>query len=460
MRGKVTLVTVAIVIITLASAYSVSSSGKIVFENSVGFTGLRGEGPTGFSKLKEDLDFQGYTPTDSLELDARYEEITPQLLEKSKILVLINPIRPLSYEERNRIKEYVSGGGKLLLICDNPNAMAHANELSEDFDLKYLGRYIDDASLSVNRSNAKFYSAMPMEYTGDEEPGLYLRANTTSRTWDSYWEVGNKQPREEHLILIGLKHGKGRVAFLPDKDFLLNENYQNSSSLLWGVLNWLESGESLKLGKPSLEVSNKSLSLSTYYNLPNNFSIRLSNPGTVNESVRISVSSNIKEVLAFKNYSFEIEPSSKEDVIGVQNCTNNFTGARGELNVTSSTMYSNLTHHLPVEVSCREPEMSISVSSVSVSSRYNSSFHYRFFISNPTPAKERVDIDYGAPLSQVLSLDMRSFDLEPSSKQGVLLTVNCTTGVSHIHDYLNVTARAGGHSTGQLLPVEVSCNAD
>ena len=72
-----------IIIIGLFTSFNIalvssgSNTNTIVFDNSIGFFGLNNEEPTGFSELRNELELEGFSVSDSLELKANYEEITP-----------------------------------------------------------------------------------------------------------------------------------------------------------------------------------------------------------------------------------------------------------------------------------------------------------------------------------------------------------------------------------------------
>ena len=350
---KIAIACLLIVSFSFAVVSSAGSAKRVIFDNSVGFFGLDNEEATGFTELRNDLELMGYSVADSLELKAKYEEITPKLLKKAGILVLINPIRPLSYSEREEIRKYVQGGGRLLLICDDPAARENANDIARDFGVQFLGRYIALAEVSFNGSSAELHSAMPMRYEGDAEPEVGFKINTSARAWDSFWEIGEGLPEDEYYLLLGMWYGKGKVAFLSDKDFLLNYYYdENSSALMKAIVSWLEYNKPFKFKPemPRLSLSVKKLT----FNSPGTsyFRFFISNPTSLNETVSIASSDVLRLVVDLNKYSFELPPSSREDVLATAQCTENISYIFDYLNITASAQNLSTSYLLPVEVRC------------------------------------------------------------------------------------------------------------
>jgi len=359
MRSTLKIVIIGLLIVSFSFAV-VSSAGngkRVIFDNSVGFFGLDNDEATGFTELRNDLELMGYSVSDTLELKANYEEITPKLLRKAGILVLINPIRPLSYSERQEIRKYVAEGGKLLLICDDPAARENANDIARDYGVQFLGRYIDSTEISFNGNRTELHSAMPMKYDGEVEPEVGFKINTTARAWESFWEIGEELPAEEYYLFLGMWYGKGKVAFLSDKDFLLNYNYdENSSAVFKEIISWLEYGKPIKPEKPGVSISSDRISMSNYYGTTSFFRFFVSNPTSMNETVNIALPEIMRSIVNLDKYSFELPPSSMEDVLATARCPQNVSYIYDYLNITASAQNLSTSYLLPVEVRCYAAE--------------------------------------------------------------------------------------------------------
>lgn len=356
MRSALTIAGLIIVSFSLSLAV-VSSAGsgkRVIFDNSVGFFGLDNYEATGFTKLRNDLEVMGYTVTDSIEVKTKHGEITSDLLGKASIFVIINPIRTLSYSERQEIMEYVQRGGRLVLICDNPTAMENANDLARNFGVRFVGRYIASSELHFEGHSVKLYSLMPMKY--DEESGesaeVVFKVNATARTWKSFWEIGGELPPEEYYLVLGVNYGRGKAMFLSDKDFLLNCNYdENSSALVKAVFSWLESNKPFKPEKPSVSLSVKKLVFNNYSGT-SYLRFFISNPTSLNETVNITSSKTLSLAVHLNRQSFKLTPSSKIDVLAIAHCPQGVSYIFDYLNITASAQNISTSHLLPVEVRC------------------------------------------------------------------------------------------------------------
>lgn len=352
-RFRVMVIGLLIIFFSFAMVDSAGNTKRIIFDNSVGFFGLDNDEATGFTGLRDDLEAMGYSVSDSLRLKANYKAISPRLLKKAGILVLINPIRPLSYRERQGIKRYIRNGGRLLLICDDPAAVENANSIAREFGVIYLRRYIASMKLSFNGNLVELHSAMPMRYNGGVEPEISFRTNATARVWDSLWEIGDELPVEDYYLLIGVGYGKGRVAFFSDKDFMLNYYYgKNSSALVKAIVSWFEYKRPFILSpkKPKIRISVRKVGFDsprTSY-----FRFFISNPTSLSERVSIIPSDILRHVIELNSYSFELLPFSREDVLVMANCPYNITYIYDYLNITAISQNLSTSHLLPVEVKC------------------------------------------------------------------------------------------------------------
>lgn len=222
---------------------NVYASSAIVFDNSCGFFGLKEESSLGLSILREELEFRGYTVNDNLGMGAQIDAITQELLEKADILVIINPNRTFKKKEKDLIKRFIRSGKKLLLVCDYPHSARCMNELSREFEVEFLGNYYLGNCLTLNLDfgQVSLFSPVPLDL--HEKPDIFLHAEKIeAKWWPSRWEIPREPLREgDFTFFAGIEHGKGRVAFLGDKDIFLNENIRkgNNLSFVLNIFDWL-----------------------------------------------------------------------------------------------------------------------------------------------------------------------------------------------------------------------------
>jgi hypothetical protein len=330
-----------------------SNETTIVFESSVGFFGLENEGPLGFSKLKNELELEGFKVDDTLKLKANYEEIEPKVLKKSDVYVIINPVRHLSFFERERIRDHVTDGGSVLLINDDPKTLKNANELAGFFEVHFLGQRIDSASIRLGDSRGRIVSAMPMRYEGQTEPDIFFTSKSASQVWEHYWDVGNELIDDEYYLLLGFQFGSGKILFLSDKDFLINHNFNQGSMDIFGdILTWFESKGPLKQNEPDSRIIPRSVSLSSHHGTLSYFRFLISNPSNLNTTVIIDLPETLESLVELDKYHFDLDPLSKKDVLATVKCAEDVSYIYDFVNITTSVDGFSEEDLLPIEVRC------------------------------------------------------------------------------------------------------------
>jgi hypothetical protein len=267
------------IILILLGGYGYTSS-TVVFDNSCDFFGLEEESSVGLSILKEELEFKDYKVTDNVRMKLNADSVTDSLLRRANILVLINPGRSFSYEERKMISDWVEKGGKLFLISDNPDSAPNINSLARGFGAEFIGTYyLGEGStvslteeISGSEQNAVPYankgklpkssysnqiilfSPIPLEL--HEEPKILLVSpKIEAKDWTTQWEKPEETlAKDSFTIFAGLSYHEGKVAFLGDKDILLNENIRKKGNLQFvsSIFDWLTGEEKTAMIKDQI----------------------------------------------------------------------------------------------------------------------------------------------------------------------------------------------------------------
>jgi len=256
------------------------TSSTVVFDNSCGFFGLEEESSLGLSTLKEELEFKDYKVTDNVRMKLNADSVTDSLLRKANILVIINPDRSFLYEERKMIRDWVEKGGKLLLISDNPDSAPNINSLARGFGAEFIGTYYLGERLTVTFSEEisgswqntvpyankgilpkSFYSnqiilfsSIPLELQQEPEISL-VSPKIEAKDWTTQWERPKETVAKDNFtIFAGLSYHKGKVAFLGDKDILLNENIRKAGNLQFvlSIFDWLTWEEKMVMVKDQI----------------------------------------------------------------------------------------------------------------------------------------------------------------------------------------------------------------
>jgi len=252
----------------------------VVFDNSCGFFGLEEESSVGLSTLKEELEFKDYKITDNVRMKLNADSATGSLLRKANILVLINPVRSFSYEERKMIRDWVEKGGKLLLISDNPDSAPNINSLARGFGAEFIGTYYLGERLTVTFSEEIsgsqqntvpygnkvklpkssysnqmiLFSSIPLELQQESEISL-VSPKIEAKDWAAQWERPKETiAKDNFTIFAGLSYHEGKVAFLGDEDILLNKNIRKAGNLQFvlSIFDWLTWEEKMVMVKDQI----------------------------------------------------------------------------------------------------------------------------------------------------------------------------------------------------------------
>ena len=282
-------------IFLINSTYSM----KVVFDTSVGFFGLNNDSSVGFSILKEEMEKKGFNVDNNIKLGENAGRIEKTLLKKSNIFVIVNPNRNLSLDELTLLRDFVMNGKKLILICDKPESLKYINIVSEWFGAKFLPYYL---GRELQVKNVKFISPMPLCL--EMKPEISLKVNCTAKEWKSTWELPEKNICEdEFTIFAGMSYGKGKIAFLGDKDFLMNENITKNMEFVDNILDWLQQG------KPNDKIifSPETLEFLNGKNGSGICTIRIENIGEVTQHLIFKIPEYLKDIIILDTYDLYIQ---------------------------------------------------------------------------------------------------------------------------------------------------------
>ncbi len=313
---RILLIILGIVFYLASSTASPTTS--VVFDTSTGFFGIDSQSSVGMSTLRDELMLEGFDAADNVLMNIEADEITDRLLKRSNVLVLVNPNREFSEKEKDLVKNFVENGGKLLLVSDTPESAEYMNDLSMIFGAEFLGGYYLGQSLTAHATNEYLVShgvntislTTPTPLRTFVQPEISIKTGfMPARAWFSRWEQpADVISNDTFVIFAGLKHGNGKVAFLGDKDILLNGNIVREDDLqfILTVFNWLadkeprsiRTGISVELEPELLKIKEvvppaiyllSPLNISVHEGEERNFSIIIKNQKPENATIRVSV---------------------------------------------------------------------------------------------------------------------------------------------------------------------------
>jgi|GEM_PF-3466946 len=207
----------AIAIIILIS--HIASAQTILFDSTTGFFGFESNARNGFMNLKFELEKTGFSVTDTVSMKGNSLEIDKSVLKRAKIFVIVNPVRELSFSEISALMDFVSNGGKLLVICDNPRYIGYANRIASVFGGTFTNYYIEQ--VEIPQYGAELKSSISLQV---EDADFAVTVNTWANKWFDLFKIGEEKYYGNYTVFATRKVGKGVVAFLADKDFMTNEN--------------------------------------------------------------------------------------------------------------------------------------------------------------------------------------------------------------------------------------------
>lgn len=242
-EGIILIIAILTLCIYTCVSADIANKGTVIFDSSTGFFGTEDESSVGLGTLRDELEFGGYGVRDNMEMRVRADIITKGLIERAHILILINPNRRFEREEIALIKDFVAEGGKLLLITDTPESLINMNKLSKRFGAEFLDYYLGD-EIKIESSIGEIYLSSPIPLSLEEKPEVLLQTDfIEARKWQTLWERPEKEVKKANFtVFAGIRYGKGSVAFLGDKDILLNKNIEKGNNLDFAlsIFDWFE----------------------------------------------------------------------------------------------------------------------------------------------------------------------------------------------------------------------------
>jgi hypothetical protein len=305
--GLFVITTALILSLPMYANSQITHSGTIIFDNSVGFFGIEDDSSVGLSTLRWELEFEGFEVTDTLEMQEKADTITSRLLNRTDVLIIMNPTRYLDWEETDLIRDFVEAGGKLLLISDTPESSAKMNAFSRRFGVKFLDYYLgDEIEIDSNISELLFISPVPLAL--EEEPEVSLQTNfTEAKEWHSVWELpGGEIEGGNFTVFAGIRYGNGSIAFLGDKDILLNEYIMKGDNLdfIMSIFTWFEHE------KPDDAIVYSSDKLDFYVTKgkASILGLRMENRGDVNQSLKFVLPPYLDDIVSVDPERIKIHP--------------------------------------------------------------------------------------------------------------------------------------------------------
>jgi ABC-type uncharacterized transport system involved in gliding motility auxiliary subunit len=114
----------------------------VYFMTGHGERSLEGLGPQDYGTIKQALQNDNYTVTP---LNLLTQRVVP---DDASALVIAGPTDPLLTEEKDALKAYVDGGGKLVIL-EGPNSKADFNDLLQTYQVGFSGNVVVDPAKSV-----------------------------------------------------------------------------------------------------------------------------------------------------------------------------------------------------------------------------------------------------------------------------------------------------------------------
>jgi len=282
-------------------------SGTIIFDNSAGFFGIEDDSSVGLSTLRWELESEGFEVTDNLGMQEKADTITERLLSRADVLIIVNPNRYLDWDETDLIRDFVEEGGNLLLISDTPESSAYMNAFSRRFGVEFLNYYLgDEIEIDSNIRELSFISPVPLAL--EEEPEVTLQTNfTEAKEWHSVWERPVRKIEEcNFTVFAGIRYGKGSIAFLGDKDILLNENIMKGDNLdfVMCIFTWFEHEKPVDM----IVYSQDKLELFVTVGATSTLGLRIENRGDLNQSLEFVLPDYLKDLVSIEPERIKIPP--------------------------------------------------------------------------------------------------------------------------------------------------------
>lgn len=123
--------------VTTALVKLVRPSQKVYFTQGHGERSLDGFGPQDFGTIKQDLERDNFT---TAKLDLVTQRTVP---DDASEVVIGGPTNPFLAEEKDALRAYIQGGGKLIVMV-GPNSKADLNDLFQQFEVAFTGNLVVD----------------------------------------------------------------------------------------------------------------------------------------------------------------------------------------------------------------------------------------------------------------------------------------------------------------------------
>ena len=328
-------------------------SGTIIFDNSVGFFGIEDDGSVGLSTLRWELESEGFEVIDNLEMLVNADTITKTLLNRTDVLIIVNPKRCLDWEEMDLIKDFVEGGGKLLLISDTPESSANMNAFSSRFGVEFLNYYLGD-EIVIDSNIGELFFISPVPLSLEKGPEVSIQTNfTEAKAWHSVWEMpGRKIEEENFTVFAGIRYGNGSIAFLGDKDILLNANIMQGDNLdfIMSIFTWFEHE------KPDDAIVYSSDKLDFYVTKgkASTLGLRIENSGDVNQSLKFVLPPYLDDIVSVDPERIKIQPEEIEIVRTKANWSDDYSYIGDFIVVERDFDYYKTNDYIKLEVNWSE----------------------------------------------------------------------------------------------------------
>jgi hypothetical protein len=318
MRTSANSTAILLIAVNLILLYPASCK-TVVFDSSTGFFGLQDYGKCGFSGIEDGLMFQGHVARESISLGLDCQKITKDETISAALLCIMNPNRMLSWEEKGLIWDYVSNGGGLLLVCDNPRFVDNANFLASIFGMHFVDEGSSgDLVTDVYGTDVRFTDPLNIEMDFG--------------TYDGFRITG-----QNRTVFVGHDYGAGKVGLLADQSVLTNEYSEEHDPYFASTL--------FRWYLADLRISYSPKAISVDPGLGDVVMI-VQNSGTIAQRLNISFTPN-PGYIAISESDFTLNPGDKRPIEMVIRKVGTF---RGFVIVKRSYLYGSKDDYIPLEV--------------------------------------------------------------------------------------------------------------
>ena len=204
-----------------------------------------------FGRLAKDISVE-------YQLDRGVEDLSRELLEDYRVLVISAPRQAFTEAEVREIEAFVRGGGGLLVLGDS-HLGPETNELVEPFGITFLAQDVISSSSgewkpqnapadfiapdhAVTQGVAAFLTNCGTAIDSYGNASVLLRSGADS--WHDTANEGVNDPGERagpFVFGVAVEHGEGRVVALSDNNFLDDawDALDGNKTLLMNAIKWL-----------------------------------------------------------------------------------------------------------------------------------------------------------------------------------------------------------------------------